>query len=48
VPSAAQLRIPIGILDLEEVGARLGTGLFHLMLQEVKLHTVLAQELTQL
>jgi len=33
--SAVQLRIPIGILDLEEVEAELGTELFRLMLHEV-------------
>jgi len=36
-PSVVQLRIPISILDLEEGGAELGTGLFRLMLHEVVL-----------
>jgi len=36
--TAVQLRFPIGILDLEEVGARLGTGLFRLMLHKVAQH----------
>jgi len=37
-PSAGQLRIPIGILDLEDVGAGLETGLFRLMLHKVAQH----------
>jgi len=37
--SAVQLRVPIGILDVEEVGAGLGTGWFRLILQEVDHHS---------
>jgi len=37
-PSAALFRIPKGLLDLEEMGAGLRTGLFRLMLQEVAQH----------
>jgi len=37
-PSVGPLRIPICILDLEEVGAESRTGLIRLMLQEVAHH----------
>jgi len=36
--TAVQLRVPIGILDLGEVGAELGTELIRLMLLEVAQH----------
>jgi len=37
-PSVVQLRVSIALLDLEELGAGLGMGLFRLMLQEVAQH----------
>jgi len=36
--TAVQLQLPISILNLEEVGAGLGAGLFRLMLHEVAQH----------
>jgi len=33
--TAVQLRVPMGIWDLEEVGTGLGTGLFRLVPHEV-------------